>query len=786
MAPNGGGFTAIQGSQGRRYDGAGRPVGLPFSIGTAEHPGRCAMMAADRGGNFVVVWSGEDEIFAQRFAADGRPRALPFPMPRPTGSADRRRSVPRVTRALSGEFVVTWQEYQAVGSSSIHQLLLQRFDREGNALGAPRRGDAGYLFDSPPVALTNDGGFVLLWLGWPTQDQSRPIVLRYRFFDREGRPGGIHALSLDPDSTTPALAADGRGGFAAAWRGSNGRLLLRGFDARGPLGPPLAFRETRPIEGVPFALGSSEHGDVLFARARYSPESEDVALGLEGQRFVNGGSAGALRLAGSRAASEKSGALQLRVERRDGNLGAVSATLTVTGRTAAVGDDFLLPQATVSFADGESAARTVTLPLVDDALAEGDETLRIALRDPTGGAVLTAPAQLELEIRDDDAPPVQLGNLLHISGEAEEQGLGYHAEPQLAGLTGGGFVVACESRQDNDYPAGFLAAYSPDGGEYDSSVGSRASALTPVAEAGGGFSATYMAWTHGDGEEFPEPLGPKVREWSATGVALGPPRDLPWLPVTLARGWEGSRIALRPVETGYFEVEVRLQRFGAEWQKLGREISLPSSHARRGDVALAAAPSGAFVVVALGLPSTSAAGLYAYLYDRRGTLRAGPLRIDGGELFAGRPAVAMRPDGGFVVAWRGIRDEEFTSVFVRLFDRKGIPRTAPLLAGGSLVAGDQGAPSVAVQADGRFLVAWQSGPRLHDGPATVLAQAYAENGERTGDALSVDSDREVPQITPHAAVAEAGRFVVVWRRLKTTGENRRDSIRARLLDLPPL
>jgi uncharacterized delta-60 repeat protein len=55
----------------------------------------------------------------------------------------------------------------------------------------------------------------------------------------------------------------------------------------------------------------------------------------------------------------------------------------------------------VTWAAGSAANQTLTLPIVDDTLVEGDETLTLTLI-PLGGATLSAPADLTLTIRDND------------------------------------------------------------------------------------------------------------------------------------------------------------------------------------------------------------------------------------------------------------------------------------------------------------------------------------------------------------------------------------------------
>ncbi len=107
------------------------------------------------------------------------------------------------------------------------------------------------------------------------------------------------------------------------------------------------------------------------------------------------------------------GAVTLTVTRTGGSAGAVSATVTPTPGSAASGSDFTATAtpSTVSFAAGDAAAKTVTVPITNDSAAEPNENFTVVLGGVTGGAVSGAKATVT--ITDDDAgaapPPADDG-----------------------------------------------------------------------------------------------------------------------------------------------------------------------------------------------------------------------------------------------------------------------------------------------------------------------------------------------------------------------------------------
>jgi hypothetical protein len=86
-------------------------------------------------------------------------------------------------------------------------------------------------------------------------------------------------------------------------------------------------------------------------------------------------------------------------------VGAVSAQVSLRADrgTATPGDDYddILP-ITVSFADGDSAAKVVEIPIIDDDIPEDTETINLQLGNLTGTAVLGAQSIATVEIIDND------------------------------------------------------------------------------------------------------------------------------------------------------------------------------------------------------------------------------------------------------------------------------------------------------------------------------------------------------------------------------------------------
>ena len=106
---------------------------------------------------------------------------------------------------------------------------------------------------------------------------------------------------------------------------------------------------------------------------------------------------------------EGAGTATITVVRSGGLLGASTVDFaTVGGGTAAVGVDYVGLTNTLVFGPGV-ATQTVAVVINDDLAVEGNQTVNLALLNPTGAAALAAPATAVLTIIDDDFGPGQLG-----------------------------------------------------------------------------------------------------------------------------------------------------------------------------------------------------------------------------------------------------------------------------------------------------------------------------------------------------------------------------------------
>ena len=106
--------------------------------------------------------------------------------------------------------------------------------------------------------------------------------------------------------------------------------------------------------------------------------------------------------------AESTATLNLSVTRTGGTAGAASVVWATANGTAAVGSDFGSPGVpfalggTLNWAGGDAAAKTISIPIINNAaLSGGSRVFSVALSDP-GGATIGANAGVQVTITDDE------------------------------------------------------------------------------------------------------------------------------------------------------------------------------------------------------------------------------------------------------------------------------------------------------------------------------------------------------------------------------------------------
>jgi len=275
-----------------------QPVGSEFQIntyatGSQDTRGSLRSVAADASGNFIVVWWGSGEgqyiggIFGRRYDSEGTALGAEFPV----NTTNVQSAYPSVAAAAGGNFVVVWQGQDGSGAG----IFGQRFDGAGEAEGAEFQVNTFTTHNQgiPDVAFDASGNFVVVWRS-AYQDGSSPGVFGQRY-DSAGVPRGseFRINSHTPGvQTNPAVASDADGNFVVVWQsiqdGSGNGVFGQRFDSAGhPQGAEFRVNSyTTNAQEYPF-VASDTAGN--FVVVWDSAGQDGSSFGIFGQRFDSAG-----------------------------------------------------------------------------------------------------------------------------------------------------------------------------------------------------------------------------------------------------------------------------------------------------------------------------------------------------------------------------------------------------------------------------------------------------------------------------------------------------------------
>jgi hypothetical protein len=108
--------------------------------------------------------------------------------------------------------------------------------------------------------------------------------------------------------------------------------------------------------------------------------------------------------AATASVNEGAGSVTLTVERVLSTIHTESVSFATANSTATAPDDYIAVSGPLQFNPGETT-KTITVPIVNDALDENPETFTVTLSNPTNGATLGGLFSVTVTIEDNDNPP---------------------------------------------------------------------------------------------------------------------------------------------------------------------------------------------------------------------------------------------------------------------------------------------------------------------------------------------------------------------------------------------
>jgi hypothetical protein len=215
----------------------------------------------------------------------------------------------------------------------------------------------------------------------------------------------------------------------------------------------------------------------------------------------------------------------------------------------------------------------------------------------------------------------------------------------------------------------------------------------------------------------------------------------------------------------WISAEVLAQRFDASGGPIGGPITVGSSGAPQ-DVEVAVNAGGDFAIT-----WSSGNNVFVRRFDAAGSAVAPAAQVNQlATTTQDGAAVTINDDGNYIVAWRresGSGSTAASAVFARRFNADGSANGAEFRADPASFQSSS-APSIAMDADGDFVVAWQ---RASADSADIFAQMFNADATRHGREFYVNGTKRLGQRDPSVAMNAGGEFVVSWASFGQDGDD---------------
>ncbi len=695
-------------------------LGVEFQVNTNTSLAQLEpTVAMDSNADFVIAWRDArvTNVIAQRFNSTGAAQGVELQVGSyDTGSP----SSPAVGMSATGDFVVAWVTLGQDGPASFG-VFARRFESDGAPQGVEFQVNV-YTPGSqraPAVDLGAHGDFVIAWLGDGGQDGDSSGVFARRFAANGGALGGELQVNAYTSGTqgSPAIGIEENGAFVIAWQsesqdGSEDGIFARRFSSTGSgLGREFQVNSrTSDFQRRP-TVGTGGDGDLVIAW-QSDGDADGADDGIFAQRFTtlvaldvdNNGVVDALtdgillvRFAfGFTGASLTTGAVGPACTRC--NSAAILAYLTgLESQLGVLGNEFQVNtyKSSIQYdpavgTDADGGFVVAWSSYTEDGSNHGIFTRRF---NSSGGS---------------------LGGAFRVNAYTPST----QRDPAVGMDADGDFVVAWASNgQDGSELGVFARRFDADDGALDgeSPVNAFTSDNQQSPAVGmngdGNFVVAWQSYAQ-DGSE----IGVFARRFGAGGGALGAEFQ-----VNVHTSGSQQSAAVGMDGDGDFVVA---------WGSFGQDGSVYGIFARR------------FNATGLGLGAEFQVNVYTSNHQTA-------------------PAIGMNSDGDFVVTWSSFsQDGSSYGIFGRRFNGAGGAVGAEF-AVNAYTSGSQSSPTAGMHGDGDFVIAWQSNDQ--DGSSDgVFARRFDATGAKVGVEFQVNTYTTNLQRDPSVGINDDGDFVVAW------------------------
>lgn len=178
-------------------------------------------VALDSEGNFIISWMGSEpgelvkNIYAQSFDNDGNPIGDEFLV---NTNTENKQSIPSIAMNPNGDFIIAWTSKEQDGSKE--GVFAQRFDSDSNPVAGEFQVNVytENLQSGPSIAINSDGEFIITWM---SEGQDGELAGIYaKLYNNSGEiiiDEFLVNTCTEKEQIFPSVTIDNNGNFIITW-----------------------------------------------------------------------------------------------------------------------------------------------------------------------------------------------------------------------------------------------------------------------------------------------------------------------------------------------------------------------------------------------------------------------------------------------------------------------------------------------------------------------------------------------------------------------------------------
>ncbi len=234
-------------------------------------------------------------------------------------------------------------------------------------------------------------------------------------------------------------------------------------------------------------------------------------------------------------------------------------------------------------------------------------------------------------------------------------------------------------------------------------------------------------------------------------------------------------VAYQVLNTTTYDYGISAQRYNLAGTPQGSTLTVNdgSSPSATGSLPKVAMDSAGDFTIAFQGYDANSHGVFAQQFNSSGTSQGAIFRVNTPQTDnQGAPTIAMDSAGDFVIAWEDGGPTQNAGIYAQRYNPSGVAQGSNTAISTVTSGSSPGNPSVAMEPTGQYAIAWQfdqTAAGAGNGFQGIETQRFDASGNALTSVVQLNTPENYNQGGPSVAIDSEGDFVVAWESYGTGG-----------------